>query len=383
MKKGAPFNPYLAYEDYAFVSYSHKDSDTVFDIILRLHEDKYRIWYDEGIEAGSEWPQIVAERVLKSALLIVFVSKDFIASQNCRREINYGVSRKKKMVVISLDDSELSEDMQLQLSTAEKISYKNPEQAANELKAYLDKEFSGSIKGDGITGYQPVLPKKGRSVNPWFFVSVIAVLLLVGIGAYVAVFAKDNIFGSQPVKGVISVSGTSESDGRNAESYDVETATFNDISSMNLVLTNLNEPYVFLCGNTMVSDSSVIVFKDGGWYVGDTRTERGEISDLSCFEGKEIYQLVIVNENLTSLDGIESLATITYLDISGNPITDLSAIESLEDLTTIKLLDIPAGTDLTPLAQLPSLKQVYISYDLRDQAEPLVEAGIDVIIKGE
>ena len=92
MKKGAPFNPYLAYEDYAFVSYSHKDSDTVFDIILKLHEAKYRIWYDEGIEAGSEWPQIVAERVLKSALLIVFVSKDFIASQNFRREINYGVS---------------------------------------------------------------------------------------------------------------------------------------------------------------------------------------------------------------------------------------------------------------------------------------------------
>ena len=383
MKKGAPFNPYLAYEDYAFVSYSHKDSDTVFDIILKLHEAKYRIWYDEGIEAGSEWPQIVAERVLKSALLIVFVSKDFIASQNCRREINYGVSRKKKMVVISLDDSELSEDMQLQLSTAEKISYKDPEQAASELKAYLDNEFSGSIKGDGITGYQPVLPKKGRSVNPWFFVSVIAVLLLVGTGAYVAVFAKDIIFGSQPVKSVISVEDPSGSDGQNAASHEVEIAAFNDVNSMNLVLKNLNEPYVFLCGNTMVSDSAVIEFKDDGWYVGDMMTERGEINDLSCFEGKEIYQLVLVNENLTSLDGIESLATITYLDISGNPITDLSAIESLEDLTTIKLLDIPAGTDLTPLAQLPSLKQAYISYDLRDQAGPLVEAGIDVIIKGE
>ena len=383
MKKGAPFNPYLAYEDYAFVSYSHKDSDTVFDIILKLHEAKYRIWYDEGIEAGSEWPQIVAERVLKSALLIVFVSKDFIASQNCRREINYGVSRKKKMVVISLDDSELSEDMQLQLSTAEKIDYKDPEQTANKIREYLDKEFSGSLKGDGVTGYQPVLPKKGRAVNPWFFVSVFAVLLLVGTAAYLVFFAKDRILGSQPVRSVISVEGASGIDGQDTAPHDVEAAAFNDVNSMNLVLKNLNEPYVFLCGNTMVSDSSVIVFKDGGWYVGETVTERGEINDLSCFEGKEIYQLVLVNENLKSLDGIETLVTITYLDISGNPVTDLSGIENLEHLTTIKLLDIPEGTDLTPLVSIPSLKQVYISYDLCDQAAPLIEAGIDVIIKGE
>ena len=70
MKNGIPFVPYQGAEDYIFVSYAHKDSPQVFDLIHSLHRKKYRIWYDQGIEIGADWPQVVAEKLLEGATLI-------------------------------------------------------------------------------------------------------------------------------------------------------------------------------------------------------------------------------------------------------------------------------------------------------------------------
>ena len=46
--------PYRGDSPYIFISYSHKDSDVVFDIIGQLQMKQYRIWYDEGIDPGTE-----------------------------------------------------------------------------------------------------------------------------------------------------------------------------------------------------------------------------------------------------------------------------------------------------------------------------------------
>jgi hypothetical protein len=45
---------YEGKEPYIFVSYAHKDSPAVFHIVEQLSARGYRIWYDEGIEPGSE-----------------------------------------------------------------------------------------------------------------------------------------------------------------------------------------------------------------------------------------------------------------------------------------------------------------------------------------
>ena len=48
---------------YVFVSYAHKDSYRVFPIISTLQDNGFRGWFDQGIEAGSEWPAFIAERL--------------------------------------------------------------------------------------------------------------------------------------------------------------------------------------------------------------------------------------------------------------------------------------------------------------------------------
>ena len=42
---------------FVFVSYAHKDSDAVYRILRLLQGRGLRIWYDEGITPGSEWPE--------------------------------------------------------------------------------------------------------------------------------------------------------------------------------------------------------------------------------------------------------------------------------------------------------------------------------------
>lgn len=88
--------PYSGSDPYVFISYAHKNSDTVLPLIHALQEQDVRIWFDEGIEAGTEWPEYIAERLENSYCVIAFLSEAFTESQNCRREINFTIDLKRR-----------------------------------------------------------------------------------------------------------------------------------------------------------------------------------------------------------------------------------------------------------------------------------------------
>ena len=102
---------------YVFISYAHKDSDMVLPAIEQLQAQGVCLWYDSGIEAGSEWPEFVAEKVLKCEKFVLFISKAYLQSQNCKRELNFAISRKKEILSVFLEDVELSPGMEMQLGT--------------------------------------------------------------------------------------------------------------------------------------------------------------------------------------------------------------------------------------------------------------------------
>ena len=78
---------YEGREPYIFVSYSHRDSGTVLPVVRGLYEDKYRVWYDEGIAPGSEWPHNIAVHLENAAVVAAFISDNSKASINCENEI--------------------------------------------------------------------------------------------------------------------------------------------------------------------------------------------------------------------------------------------------------------------------------------------------------
>ena len=107
---------YEGTENYIFISYAHKDSKVVMPIIEGLTNANYRVWYDEGIEAGSEWPENVASHIAKSEVVLILLSNHALDSQNCIREIHFSIKKRKKILVVYLEELELSDGMDMQLS---------------------------------------------------------------------------------------------------------------------------------------------------------------------------------------------------------------------------------------------------------------------------
>ena len=112
---------YNGSEPYIFVSYAHKDSAEVYSTIEKLTSLGYRIWYDEGIKPGVEWPEYIAEHLDKCSLFLMFISPNSMESANCRREINFALSRAKKFLCIVLKKTEIPLGMELQLASQQSI----------------------------------------------------------------------------------------------------------------------------------------------------------------------------------------------------------------------------------------------------------------------
>ena len=106
---------------FIFVSYAHKDSREVFDLIEKLAARGYRIWYDEGIEPGSEWPENIANHLLHAEMVLAMITNDSMDSVNCRREINYAMSKGKPLLSVVLEKTEIPAGMELQLSSQQSV----------------------------------------------------------------------------------------------------------------------------------------------------------------------------------------------------------------------------------------------------------------------
>ena len=57
------YRVYNGGEPYGFISYAHKDAARVLPVIAALSWDRFRLWYDAGIEAGDNWPEVVADHL--------------------------------------------------------------------------------------------------------------------------------------------------------------------------------------------------------------------------------------------------------------------------------------------------------------------------------
>ena len=113
--------PYEGDESFIFISYSHKDSPQVFPILENMAAQGYRIWYDEGIDPGSEWPETIASHLSKAHACLAFVSENSVNSHNCRREINFALSKAIGFLSVMLDETALSPGLEMQLSAYQSI----------------------------------------------------------------------------------------------------------------------------------------------------------------------------------------------------------------------------------------------------------------------
>lgn len=110
-----PFEAYSGREPFVFVSYAHREGALVFEEISYLHQAGYRVWYDEGIDPGNEWPEAVAQALSNAAQFLVFVSPNVVASRNVRNEINFALNRGMPFLAVHLTETELPAGLALRM----------------------------------------------------------------------------------------------------------------------------------------------------------------------------------------------------------------------------------------------------------------------------
>lgn len=137
------FVPYCGEKEYIFISYCHKDKEQVLPIIQKLFEKGYRVWYDEGIDPGTEWDKNIAEHIVNCGYFIAFMTENYLGSSNCKDELNFARELEKNRFLIYLEKISLPPEMQMRLGRIQNIhkyAYENDEDFFEKLMNAKDLE---------------------------------------------------------------------------------------------------------------------------------------------------------------------------------------------------------------------------------------------------
>ena len=152
---------YEGSKPYLFVSYSHRDAEIVLPIMKRLNENGFRLWYDAGIEAATEWPKNIEDHLKGCSCVLAFLSSNSVASKYCRREINFAVSKDLSLLCIYLEDVELTDGLEIQLGIFQAMFYQRAASLDAFVNSLIKAEVLCSCGGDAVS-----VPEKINKPTP-------------------------------------------------------------------------------------------------------------------------------------------------------------------------------------------------------------------------
>ncbi len=116
-----PLPAYRGTDPYVFVSYSHADEAAVFQQIRWLQDHGVNVFYDEGISPGSEWSDALAQAIEGCAHFVYFVTPNSVASDHCRRELNFALSERRPLLAVYLQETDVPAGIRLSLDNRQAI----------------------------------------------------------------------------------------------------------------------------------------------------------------------------------------------------------------------------------------------------------------------
>ncbi len=152
-----PFPAYQGDDPYIFVCYAHDDAEAVYAEITRLRGEGLNIWYDEGISPGSTWRDEVALALTQCSVFLYYVTARSVASINCLNEVNFCLSRERKILSVHLEETELPLGLELSLSAMQAIFRADHTSEAYQTKllASLKSLLPGIIEPTALSRVQP------------------------------------------------------------------------------------------------------------------------------------------------------------------------------------------------------------------------------------
>lgn len=383
------FKPYEGKRPYLFVSYSHRQSDAVIDTIRVLHERRCRVWYDEGIPAGSDWPKNIALHMQQCAAVLFFLSKSALASPNCFSEIKTALRLNKPVLVMPLEEAERSEAWQALL---DKCSFLDPsgdeqEKAETILKS---KTIRRSFFRRPLEGFR--WDRLGLAAAVLLFALTLGTLYGLFSGLIVPPWTEEPVPDLEPAPSATQ----SPSSGEDVDLTPWESlfpVSFPDAQQEKAIRRALDKPdedvllhdlpnvtELYFCGNMSLRDLGGVGFDEqGNPTVNGAKVIEGQVKDLSVI-GRMPYlrALALIRQPVSSLGDLSSLINLRELSIAATSVEDLSALGEQPSLETLHL-EHGAARDLTALDAMRALRTVTVSADMLPMRWN-DEAAFDVVL---
>lgn len=112
-------------EKYIFLSYAHKDANTVMSIAEELSK-QHRIKFDGHIGASTEYNDGIAEMIDGANMVLAFVSNSYVKSSYCVDEIQYARNQEIPILLIYLEDTQLPSGLAMRLGRFQAIHINEP-----------------------------------------------------------------------------------------------------------------------------------------------------------------------------------------------------------------------------------------------------------------
>ena len=379
------FKPYLGTRPYLFISYAHLQSREVLETIRVIHDKGYRLWYDEGIPAGSDWPANIARHMQDCSGVIYFLSRRAMESPDCYSEMRTATRLGKPILVVWLEDVPVREEWKVLL----------------EGKPQIQLMENGAARAEAILRSGFVTKRMHRSWTervPWRVMGLVASLALflaaAGVLGNLMLAART----PEPVQLPAEPEEIVETQPLPTVSPDVEqhfALTFPDTQQEQAARRALNIPtdHVYrrnlaeiseltFCGNMVLENmENVQLTQEGKCFVNDAPVGMGRVTDLSLFADMiRLEKLTLICQPLESIAPLNSLVLLREVNLAGSTVDDLSELNNLPSLEKLHL-EYTGVRDLTPLDAFPNLKIVTVSRDML----PLVwseNVGFAVVLVG-
>ena len=119
-------------EEYdAFISYNWGIKDGVAKLHDKLEESGLRVWRDKNlIQGSSSLFEQLGKKIKQSRIFLCFLTKDYLASDNCRKEFMFASKLKKTIIYLMIErltSDEIGEEIGFVMGNSIYTQcYKNP-----------------------------------------------------------------------------------------------------------------------------------------------------------------------------------------------------------------------------------------------------------------
>ena len=157
-----------------FISFSFKDQAIAETIVNQLL-NKYHIscWIcTQDIRAGENYKKTIVKAITDAKVLLMIQSESSMLSTEVPKEVSIALNKNKTVIPFVIDNSELSEDLEYDLLTVQRVDARRPtlderiEELAQQICSVLGRPFEkdGGVmeasSGRRLVSTSPIIPKK-------------------------------------------------------------------------------------------------------------------------------------------------------------------------------------------------------------------------------